>query len=296
MSVNYPFVVVDVFTETAYGGNQLAVILDARGLNERQMQSIAREFNFAESTFVLPPDDPAHTARVRIFTPRAEMPFAGHPTVGTAAVLMARHAGLSGTSMTLEEIVGPIEVTVAPHGRGYSSKLLLKPSVEVPPDRLDPAVVARVLALPSDAVQEAWFASVGARFAIARLASSELVDAAVLDRAQWQQQLAHAWSPHVFFFAGDPRKDRSLYARMFAPALGIDEDPATGSAVAALAASLAAREAECELVLHVRQGVQLGRPSDIHAHAASRGGALLRVELVGTSVIVAEGVIEAPRS
>jgi trans-2,3-dihydro-3-hydroxyanthranilate isomerase len=185
-------------------------------------------------------------------------------------------------------------VTVTPHGRGYSSKLQLRPSVDVPTDRLDPALVARVLSLPDAMVQDAWFASVGARFGIARLASAEAVDAAVLDRVQWQQHLSHAWSPHIFFFAGDPRGDRALYARMFAPALGIDEDPATGSAVAALAASVALREMNCELVLHVRQGVRLGRPSDIHARATARDGALTRVELVGTSVIVAEGVIEAP--
>jgi trans-2,3-dihydro-3-hydroxyanthranilate isomerase len=295
MAASYPFVIADVFTETTYGGNQLAVLPDARGLSDRQMQRIAREFNFAESTFVFPPDDRANTARVRIFTPRAELPFAGHPTVGTAAVIFSRRGSATPATLVLEEQIGPVRVDVMPRGAGYSSTLRLEGGVEVAPLDVAHAALAHVLSLPEDLVREAWFASVGTRFCLVHVATKHAVDAAVLDRAAWQMHLSPAWSSNVFLFSGEPRRDRSLYARMFAPALGIEEDPASGSAIAALVASLAARDPSAgDVEVQVAQGVQLGRPSTIHAVARCRDGRVTIVEVSGTTIVVARGEIDAP--
>ncbi len=241
------FVIADVFTETAFGGNQLAVFPDARGLSDRAMQALAREFNFAETTFVLPPDDPRHTRRVRIFTPTTDMPFAGHPTVGTAAAL-ARLDLIpvpdGAATVVLEEGVGPVAVDIRLDGASTMTRLTLETDVESASEHPEREAVAAVLTLPSDAVADAWFASVGVPFCFAHLADKDAVDHAVLDRAVWSARFARAWSSQLFMFAGDTRPGSRLYARMFAPAFGIVEDPATGSACAALAGTLAGRLSE----------------------------------------------------
>jgi trans-2,3-dihydro-3-hydroxyanthranilate isomerase len=290
----YTFRIVDVFAEKRFGGNQLAVFPEARGLSDDEMQAIAREFNFAESTFVLPPDDAAHTARVRIFTPRTELPFAGHPTLGTAAVLTALGRGRAadgGTKLVLEERVGPIDVVVQESATGHRARLSLNGAVERPGEQPDVAGFARALSLPPHSVVDAWFAAVGPRFAFARLASHELVDAAVLDRPAWQTAFGGAWTANLYFFAGQTSRSGRLYARMFAPGLGIDEDPATGSAAASLVASLAARTefAGEELRLHIDQGVALGRPSLIEAVAEKKAGQVRAVHVAGNCVHVADG-------
>ncbi len=150
--MQYDFVIVDVFTDTPFGGNQLAVLPEANGLTSAQMQSIAREFNFAESTFVLPPDDRSNTARVRIFSPLTEMPFAGHPTVGTAAALVLR--GLvpvredGGADLVFEEGVGPVRVTVTDGERGLRSELALDGDLTQPPYAPEATALAEALSLP----------------------------------------------------------------------------------------------------------------------------------------------------
>jgi trans-2,3-dihydro-3-hydroxyanthranilate isomerase len=165
------FVICDVFTEKAFGGNQLAVFPDARGLGEGAMQALAREFNFAETTFVLPPQDPGHFRRVRIFTPKVELPFAGHPTVGTAAVLAT--LGLSSTNeVVLEEGIGPVVVELELGGRAPFARLVLEKEVESPPDTPARAAAAAALSLPEAAVRDAWFASVGVPFCFIELAET----------------------------------------------------------------------------------------------------------------------------
>ncbi len=171
--MSHRFAIADVFTGTAFGGNQLAVFPDARGLSDRAMQALAREFNFAETTFVLPPEDPRHTRRVRIFTPAAEIPFAGHPTVGTAAVLA--RLGLievpgGTTTVVLEEGVGPVAVDIVFDGASTVTRLTLETDVESPADRPAPEAVAAALTLPADAVVDAWFAGVGIPFCFVHLA------------------------------------------------------------------------------------------------------------------------------
>jgi trans-2,3-dihydro-3-hydroxyanthranilate isomerase len=293
------FVIADVFTETAFGGNQLAVFPDAHGLSERAMQALAREFNFAETTFVLPPENARHTRRVRIFTPKSELPFAGHPTVGTAAVLA--RLGLIATpggaaTIVLEEGIGPVAVEVRLGEAAAFARFLLEQHVESPPHRPDLHAAAAALSLPADAVREAWFAGLGVRFVFVRLADQGAVDRAVLDRGAWSGHFARAWAPNLYLFAGRLEPGSRLHVRMFAPALGIEEDPATGAGAAVLAGCLAARlsEPEGEFAWRIEQGVVMGRPSLIESQADKRAGRVVRIWVGGFTVAVGEGSMTVP--
>lgn len=286
------FTLVDVFTDRPFGGNQLAVFPDARQVDPVTMQRLAREFNFSETTFVLPPADPANTCRVRIFTPARELPFAGHPTIGTAAVLAA--AGTE-RDLVLEEGVGPVHISFD----GPMIRLHLRsPVYQAPPERPSPAVVAQALSLPADAVADTWWAGVGLGFTFVRLTGREWVDRAVFDRAAWARGLADAWSPFLYVLAGDDAgDDAALYARSFAPDAGVEEDPATGSAVAALVASLAQRGGRDGVHrVRVDQGVAMGRPSLLHGSATRDQGRLTEVVVGGTAVIVGRGTMTLPGS
>jgi len=272
--VRHRFVIADVFTDRPFAGNQLAVFPDAARIPEAAMQPIAREFNFAETTFVLPPRDARHAARVRIFTPKAELPFAGHPTIGTAAVLV--HQGLKEKAFVLEEGIGPVPIEVS----GSSIFLTSEKPVEVP--GIKPS-------LPGVEYEEAWFASAGVPFCFLRLK-----DKAAIDRAAWLPALAGAWSPNLYVFCG--RKE--LYVRMFAPMLGVPEDPATGSGAVALAGVLAEKDPLKDGTLSwvIDQGVAMGRPSRIEASAEKRGGRVARIRIGGASRISAEGEMDVPTS
>jgi trans-2,3-dihydro-3-hydroxyanthranilate isomerase len=291
------FTIVDVFSERAFGGNQLAVFPHADGISDATMQQLAREFNFAETTFVLPALDPAHTCRVRIFTPRAELPFAGHPTVGTAVVLARQDDDRPGTErrLVLEEGIGP--VTVATDGQTARFHLE-SPEPETAPDPPSAAAIARALSLPETAVLRSWYAGLGVRFCFVHLADAAAVDGAALDKTAWKAEVADGWSPNLYLFAGECRDGASLYARMFAPALGVDEDPATGSAAAALVASLAGDPplADGSYQLRIDQGVSMGRPSLIEATALTKQGRLAEVSVGGHATIVGHGVITAAGS
>lgn len=297
--MSHRFVIADVFTEMAFGGNQLAVFPDGRGLSDRTMQALAREFNFAETTFVLPPQNPRHLRRVRIFTPKMELPFAGHPTVGTAAVLT--RLGLvpileGAATMVLEEGIGPITVEIRLHGETVFAHLVTEKEVLQPSIRPTRNAAAAALTLPEEAVLETWFASAGVPFCFVHLASREKVDRAVLDRAAWSANFANAWSPNLYFFAGGLAPGSRLYVRMFAPALGIEEDPATGSGAAALAGCLAARSSgqDGSFKWEIDQGVAIGRPSFIEASAEKRHGRTSKVKVGGATVLVGEGTMIVP--
>lgn len=290
------YIIADVFTEQAFGGNQLAVLPDARGLSTRAMQSLAREFNFSETTFVLPADDANHAFRVRIFTPANELPFAGHPTVGTAAVL-AREGLIPRTgTVVFEEGVGPVSVDVDVSDARAFARLNLETGVKSPYERPSRETAAAALSLPVDTVRDAWFASVGVPFAFIHLADRDAVDRASLDYAAWNAGFSHEFGRSLYLFAGELAAGSGLYARMFAQDMGIAEDPATGSAAATLAGSLAERLPEREGVFtwHIDQGVKMGRPSHIEASAAKRDGRTVRVMAGGAAVIVAEGTIQVP--
>ncbi|MBF6329936.1 PhzF family phenazine biosynthesis protein [Nocardia transvalensis] len=293
--MEYTFVIADVFTETPFGGNQLAVFPDAGGLSEQQMQDLAREFGFSETTFAFPPENPDHTRRLRIFTPSNELPFAGHPTVGTASVLAAGgfvDTTAPETTLILEETVGPIAVRID----GTYSRLIFTPPFRRPEERPTLRAVAAALSLSGEVVRGCWYGSVGVPFCLVHLADSEAVDRAAIDRAEWSTGLADGWSPHLFVFAGDLDDGSTLHARMFAPDLRIEEDPATGSAAAALVASLVQDSAHDDTDYHLRitQGVRMGRPSLIDASAHRRSGRLSHVTIGGHTTVIGQGVVSLP--
>jgi trans-2,3-dihydro-3-hydroxyanthranilate isomerase len=292
--MGFDFTLVDVFTDRPFGGNQLAVFPDAEGIADGTMQQLAREFNFSETTFVLPPRDPSHTCRVRIFTPYQELPFAGHPTVGTAAVLASlEERNTAERRFVFEEGIGPVTITVD----GQTIRLhLYAPDYETTDEAPRAAAIAKALALPEDAVADSWYAGVGLRFCFVRLTDPELVDRAVLDKAAWQAEIADGWSPHLYVFAGDHRDGAHLYARFFAPAVGVDEDPATGSACAVLIASLAQRSPEPHGTYRVQidQGVAMGRPSVLEGTAHKRDDRLTEVVVSGRAVIIGNGTMTLP--
>jgi trans-2,3-dihydro-3-hydroxyanthranilate isomerase len=264
------------------------------------MQKIAREFNFGETTFTLPKNDPANTCRVRIFTPRAELDFAGHPSVGTAcALVMQQHVRLSDpVRLILEENVGPVTVDVAQRNGGFHGTLTLSGKVEAPTGAPSPTELAAVLSVEPAAVSQVFFAGVGVPICFAQLSSNEVVDRAAINRAAWAATLSRAWSPHIFFFAGNLRDGGKLYARMWAPALGVEEDPATGSACAALAGAMASKPNFGGMAyrLSVQQGVSMGRRSEIEAEARKRDGVVTSVSVGGATTYVASGEIEVPPS
>lgn len=291
--MGFDFSLVDVFSDRPFGGNQLAVFPDAVGIADETMQRLAREFNFSETTFVLPAGDPSRTCRVRIFTPRQELPFAGHPTLGTAAVLARRNGGQASQRFVFEEGIGP--VTVAVDGPAITLHLhspRYETTDEVPPS----AAIAKALTLPGDAIAECWYAGVGLRFCFVRLADQDLVDLAVLDKAVWAATIAGGWSPELYLFAGDYRAGAPLHARFFAPGVGVDEDPATGSACASLVASLAYRSPERDRTYRIRidQGVAMGRPSVLEGTAHKQDGRVTEVIVGGRATIVGDGTMTLP--
>ena len=293
--MRYDFMILDVFTGEAFGGNQLAVLTDARGITPEAMQTIAREFDFPETTFVLPPADPANARHVRIFTPGGELPFAGHPTVGTAcAMVMAGQARVG--EFILEEGVGPVAVTTNNEGGAYSARLRLDRGPETSDAVPTVDDVAAVLSLDRGDILDIFRAGLGPRFTFVHLASSETVDRSQLDHQKWRQHLADTWGPQLFVFAGELRDGGEVYGRMFAPALGIAEDPATGAAAAALVGSAAAAGAngDGEFRLSIVQGVKMGRPSFLSASARLENGAVTSIEVGGGCVLIAEGQIEIP--
>src|SRR6185312_5710537 len=302
--MKYKFHIVDVFSSTPFGGNQLAVLPDAVGISAEGMQKIAREFNFSETTFVLPKNDPANTCRVRIFTPRAELDFAGHPTVGTAcALVMKRHERLNDPiRLILEEDVGPVTVDVAQRNGQFHGTLRLSGKIEAPTDAPSPTDLAAVLSIEPAEVSQVFFAGVGLPICFAQLSSNEVVDRAAINRAAihraaWAARLSRAWSHHVFFFAGVPRDGGSLYARMCAPGLGV-EDSATDSACAALVGALASKPDFGGMAyrLSIQQGVLMGRRSQIEAEARKCGSVVTSVSVGGATTYIASGEIEVPSS
>ena len=302
--MRHRFVTADVFTERAFGGNPLAVLPDARGLDPARMQEVAREFNLSETTFVLPPAAPAHTRRLRIFTPVREIPFAGHPTVGTALVLAATGAiELEGeiTRITFEEGAGPVPVTIRSAGGRPVFAELTAPEPPTIGRAPEPAALAAVLGLtPADLRTDAGLpviASTGLPFLIVELSDAAALARARLDQGLWRRLLDDAEAHPVFLFTRDAAGlDADFRARMFAPAAGVEEDPATGSAAAALGGWLGVNEAPADRITRyvVAQGVEMGRPSRLEITVDRRLGELAAVRVGGGAVLVSEGTIEVP--
>ena len=298
--MKYAFQIIDVFSSTPFGGNQLAVLPDAAGISTEGMQKIAREFNFGETTFVLPKKDPANTCRVRIFTPRTELDVAGHPSVGTAcALVMQQHVRPSDPMrLILEENVGPVTVDVAQRDGGLYGTLTLPGKIEAPTGAPSPAELAAVLSVEPAEVSQVFFAGVGVPFCFAQLNSNDVVDRAAINRSAWAATLSRAWSPHIYFFAGNLQDGGELYARMWAPALGVEEDPATGSACAALVGAMASKPdfGGTAYRLSIQQGVSMGLRSEIEAEARKSGNVVTSVSVGGAAAYIASGEIDVPRS
>lgn len=299
MSDSYSFHTLDVFTDTIFGGNPLAVLTDARGLSTEQMQHITREFNLSETVFVLPPDDASHARRLRIFTPGREMPFAGHPTVGTAYLLAA--TGMiplteGETRIVLEEGVGPVPVTIqVVNGAPVSAELTAAQAPEFRSTVPSVHDIAELLSVNVTDISTGQFAaeavSCGVPFLIAPLASRDAVSRAKLNRATWERTLADTWTREVFLFdASAVVTGGAIRARMFAPDLGIGEDPATGAAATCLAAYLAKRAGDnFNLAWTVEQGFDMGRPSILSLSAVKKDGRIEAVRVAGKAVLVSEG-------
>jgi trans-2,3-dihydro-3-hydroxyanthranilate isomerase len=296
----YHFITTDVFTSVRFGGNPLAVVTDARGLDSDRMLAITREFGYSETVFVLPPDDDAHMAKLRIFTPGGELPFAGHPTVGTAIVLVETGvAELDATGraeIVLEEGVGPIRVRLSQRDGRQFAELTAAVAPTVVTGVASREEIASALSLEAadlDPVRAPSIVSCGVPFTFAAVRNRSVLARIRLDREAFARGLASTEGPQLFVFAADPENEaHDLRARMFAPMLGVDEDPATGSACAALAGYIGSDLPDGEHRWIVEQGYEMGRPSQVHVAAVVRGTRVVAAKVGGHAVRVTEGSLD----
>jgi trans-2,3-dihydro-3-hydroxyanthranilate isomerase len=291
---SYDFVTLDVFTDRRFGGNPLAVFPDARGLSDADMQALAAEFNLSETTFVLPPEDSSHTARVRIFNRTAEMPFAGHPNVGTGYVLASQGRDRDGV-LVFEELAGLVEIRVTRDASGGPTGAV----IDAPrPLALGPELTAAQVAAcaglaPGDVVTAAHRpvqASLGIDFFFAEVTEDALARAAP-DVAGFRRTAAEtgAGSDRLSLFMYAMRGE-GVRARMFAPLSGTFEDAATGSASATLGALRLSLSGEAEVRYEITQGVEMGRPSRLSV-SARRAPDGVRASVGGGCVPVFRGEV-----
>ena len=299
-SINY--VTVDVFTVERFSGNQLAVIPDARGLSDTQMQQIAAEFRYSEVTFVLPPENPANTARVRIFTPTMEIPFAGHPNVGTAFVLGGQtdvFGKASGDVLRFEEKAGIVEAALLrDDGRVAGASILAPQSLSVG-RQIDSDTVAHCASISAGEIRTEThvpvIASVGLPFAFAEVSDLETLARACPNTAAFAEAdrrfSREGEQFALFIYTRLPDTPWHLRARMFAPLDNIIEDPATGSASGALGALLASLQPASDLDINitVEQGVEMGRRSLIELNVHKSDGLVRSVRMAGRCVAVMRG-------
>jgi trans-2,3-dihydro-3-hydroxyanthranilate isomerase len=291
------YVTVDVFTDRAFGGNPLAVVLDAGGLSTAQMQAIASEFNYSETTFVLPPRDAGHDAQVRIFTVTNEIPFAGHPNVGTAFVL-ATQAGTPPARFLFEEGAGLVPVDIlSEHGKAVGAELTapqpLKKLTSFSAEEAAACVSLSAADIRTDR-HAPQIVSVGMAFLVAELASRDALRRAKPEPAAFSRVLSGDGAVGVYIYTRDvppAEKPCDLQARMFFPGSALIEDPATGSATVAAAALLAdlSGERDGELRLRVGQGVDMGRPSLLLTRVRKTNGAVGSAHVGGACVQMMEG-------
>ncbi|MDT4968147.1 MAG: trans-2,3-dihydro-3-hydroxyanthranilate isomerase [Acidobacteriota bacterium] len=294
--------IVDVFTDRAFGGNPLAVFTNGRGISAELMQSIAKELNLSESTFVLPPEDPANDFRVRIFTPGKELPMAGHPTVGTAFILAREHmitAGGEATTIKLEEGVGTIPVTLE-FKNGVSDLIWMQqpnPTFGARFDDLRP--IAEMLSLPLDAIETRWpveIVSCGVPFLYVPVKDLKAARAIRFRLDVAERILKDFGISEVFVFTTETElAGSSVHSRLFAPALGIQEDPATGSASGPLGCYLVRHKvfSQAERWKFIsEQGIEMGRPSIIRIVIKESAGEINSVKIGGQCHFMGEGYLE----
>jgi trans-2,3-dihydro-3-hydroxyanthranilate isomerase len=300
MVMSRRFATLDVFTPHALAGNPLAVVLDAEGLNDHAMQAIAREFNLSETVFVTPPQDARSRSALRIFTPVRELPFAGHPTVGTAVLLAIRdHGGHHGhVAFDLEEKIGllpcSVEVLSGASGKAVFSLPILPQSLG---EAANDIAAAHAIGLkPGDIGFERHSPSVftaGNGFTFIPVKDRAALARATTFSPDWGTVRAGG-HPNVYVYTKDTAEPGHDYrARMFARDMGGFEDPATGSAAAAFAGVVMAFDApdDGQRKLTIEQGYEMGRPSQIDLHLTVENGVLVKAAIGGTAVIVAEGTL-----
>jgi trans-2,3-dihydro-3-hydroxyanthranilate isomerase len=293
-------VIYDVFTDTALAGNPLAVVLDGAGLSDQRMQAITREFNLSETVFVLPPENPAHTARIRIFTPGRELPFAGHPTVGAAVALAeASHDGRGVDLVSvLEENVGPVRcvIRIVPDAAAFAEFDLPRMSTQSAAD-FEPQKIADALCISAGDIGfenhclSLWNA--GVPYLMVPIKDMGVAETIAFNPSLWRKALSAGGgnTAAYVYCRGGADHTADFHARMFAPDLGIAEDPATGSAVAAMSGAIHHfdRLADGHHALMIEQGVEMGRPSHIHLRIEADGGKIVRARIGGEAVRIASG-------
>jgi trans-2,3-dihydro-3-hydroxyanthranilate isomerase len=296
------FTTVDVFTDRRFGGNPLAVISDACGLSTGQMQSIAAEFNLAETTFVLPPKDPAHTAEVRIFTPKAEMPFAGHPNVGTAFVLaragQCHGRKIEGDRLVFEEKAGLVPLDLSRERGSVVAARLAAPQKLALGEELAAETVAEICGLDAGDIETRThrpiIASCGNNFVFAEVTSRAVLAKAAVrtDALARHVPMTRAVGVHLYCHTREHGVD--VQSRMFAPLYGVPEDPATGSANVVLIGLLAHLRPEADLTLSktIGQGFDMGRPSILEGTAEKKAGRVVDTYIGGRCVPMLEGTID----
>jgi len=302
--MRYRFHTLDVFTEKRFGGNPLAVVLEADGLDTATMQTVAREFNLSETVFVMKPENPAHSARVRIFTPAAEVPFAGHPTVGTAALLaelrMSAATDESDAIVVLEEKVGPVRVGVrlrngsAPLAEFDAPRLPEEQGKAPASERLAPALGLIPSEIGFENHRPTRFGA-GNGFLFVPVSTLEAIGKAHVSPAHWAPAVAAEGIVGVFLYTRQVvHMTSAFHARMFAPDHGIIEDPATGSAAAAFGGVIHRFDQPPDGVHRrvIEQGFEMGRPSLIGISFTVEQGRLASVRIAGHAVRVCEGTIE----
>ncbi len=295
------YITVDVFTDRAFGGNPLAVVLDAEALSTAQMQAVAKEFNYSETTFVLPPRDAAHDAEVRIFTVNSEIPFAGHPNVGTAFVLASR-AGKTKASLNFEEKAGLVPVEILSQSGKVVGAELTAPQALKRMTEFGAEQAAACLSLSAADIRTDRHAphviSAGLPFLSVELASREALRRARPDAAAFARTFPCDGSDAIYFYTRNVPVDEKpcdLQARMFHPgASGLSEDPATGSATVAAAALLADLDGlqDGELSLRIGQGVDMGRPSLLLTRVRKERGTVISAHVGGNCVPIMEGTFD----
>ncbi|CAN5130271.1 PhzF family phenazine biosynthesis protein [soil metagenome] len=303
MHLSHPYAVLDVFTDRALAGNPLAVVLEASGLDDTRMQAIAREFNLSETVFVLPPDNRMHSARVRIFTPARELPFAGHPTVGTAVLLACRKwsAGATGKEsvIVLEETVGPVRCGVFIKDERSAHAIFDLPKLPEPVEGdLDRDMVAAALGIEPSEIgfenHELCRFSAGLPYSFVPVRDLATIARTAPDRAHWAAAFGQSSHPNAYLYCRETEGNgHHFHARMFAPTLGISEDPATGSAAAAFA-GVVHRFDGLRSGTHrftIEQGFEMGRPSLIKLEIDADQGAIAAARIGGDAVMIAEGLL-----